>query len=296
VYPFGGGDLISALVAFPDAREITTLSLEHGGDPRRIRSLSPEELKDSLGALSVEIGGMLSVSNNTSKNMSEAHTNLLPAQLSSFLIGLAVHGYEPVSVRYFALEEGGDIRYLSEAEIAAMDDERARQLKYDWAKPNFSPAFSHVELRFRPVGAGPTAPVRVHRHIAANLANSHLKKQSAVLAHLEAKGRVSAMTKAASYLLWRGDFSRIRDYLLKNLAWMLSDSTGIPVRVAEKAHMKQTTYGHFSGSFLEADPDHNQEMIELWASQPHRRAPFRFGYVDAEKRAHLLITAPKSPR
>ena len=29
VYPFGGGDLGSALITFPDAREITTISLEH---------------------------------------------------------------------------------------------------------------------------------------------------------------------------------------------------------------------------------------------------------------------------
>src|SRR5262245_40006255 len=32
IYPFGGGDLLSALVTFPNAREITTISLEHAGD------------------------------------------------------------------------------------------------------------------------------------------------------------------------------------------------------------------------------------------------------------------------
>ena len=40
-------------------------------------------------------------------------------------------------------------------------------------------------------------------------------------------GEVAAITKAASYLLWRGDFSRIRDYLLDNMVWMVSDSSGI---------------------------------------------------------------------
>ena len=42
VYPFGGGDLLSALVAFPDATEITTISLEQAGDPRRLRTLTPD--------------------------------------------------------------------------------------------------------------------------------------------------------------------------------------------------------------------------------------------------------------
>ncbi len=34
VYPFGGGDLVTALVVYPDACEYTTLSLEGMGDPR----------------------------------------------------------------------------------------------------------------------------------------------------------------------------------------------------------------------------------------------------------------------
>ena len=33
VYPFGGGDLLSALTTYPDATDITTLSLELTGDP-----------------------------------------------------------------------------------------------------------------------------------------------------------------------------------------------------------------------------------------------------------------------
>lgn len=36
IYPFGGGDLVSALVVFPDATEITTISLEAPGDIRRV--------------------------------------------------------------------------------------------------------------------------------------------------------------------------------------------------------------------------------------------------------------------
>ncbi len=292
VYPFGGGDLISALVAYPDAREITTMSLEHGGDPRRIRDIGATELTESLEAFRREIGGMLSVSNNTSVNLSSAHTNLLPAQLSSFLVGLAVHDLEPVSVRYFRLEADGSIHYYDDADIKTSEDESARQLKHDWAKPNFSPAFSNVETQFRARGAGPDAPVRIHRHMAVNLANRHFPDDSPVLAHLRAKGRVVAMTKAASYLLWNGSFSRIRDYLLEHLEFMISDSTGIPPRFARRAGMVQIPYGRFTASFLDASEEHNLDFQELWAENRYRRVPFRFGYIDAEKQRHLLITRP----
>jgi hypothetical protein len=291
VYPFGGGDLISALVAYPDAREITTISLEHGGDPRRISDIGPVELSQSLQTFRAEIGGMLEVSNNTSVNMSSAHTNLLPAQLSSFLVGLAVHGFEPVSIRYFTIAADGTLRYLDDAAIVEMEQGQARQLKHDWQKPNFSAAFSNVELQFRERGAA-DAPVRVHRHIAANLADRHLPKDGPLLAHLAAKGRISAMTKAASYLLWRNDFSNIRDYLLAHMDFMISDSTGIPPMFARKAGMEQTPLGRFEQSFLNAPEQHNRDFQALWAKKPFRRLPFRFGYVDAARQAHLLITRP----
>jgi hypothetical protein len=296
VYPFGGGDLISVLVAYPDARDITTLSLEHGGDPRRIRDLGPIELEGSLRAFRIEIGGMLEVSNNTSVNMSAAHLNLLPAQLSSFLVGLAVHDFEPVSVRYFTIVADGSLRYLDDAALQSLEKLQAEQLKPDWQRPNFSTAFSSVEIQFRERGAAAGAPVRVHRHIAANLADPHLPEGGPLLAHLRAKGRVAAMTKAASYLLWRKDFSHIRDYLLGHLDFMLSDSTGIPPFYASPAGMVQIPLGRFAQSFLNAPERHNRDFQDLWAQRPYRRLPFRFGYVDAARQAHLLITRPSDAK
>src|SRR6185295_8377785 len=121
VYPFGGGDLLSALVAFPDATEITTISLELAGDPRRLRTLSPAAIERSLGALRSEIGGLISVGSNTSENLSNQQRNDLPGQVSSFLLGLVAAGYEPVSMRYFTLDDTGAIHYLSQAEIDELD-------------------------------------------------------------------------------------------------------------------------------------------------------------------------------
>jgi hypothetical protein len=296
VYPFGGGDLISALVAYPDARDVTTISLEHGGDPRRIRDLGPAELENSLRAFRLEIGGMLEVSNNTSVNLSASHLNQLPAQLSSFLVGLAVHDFEPVSVRYFTIAGDGSLRYLDDAALASLEQQQAAQLKPDWQRPNFSTAFSNVEIQFRERGAASGVPVRVHRHIAANLADAHLPEDGPLLRHLRAKGRVSAMTKAASYLLWRKDFSHIRDYLLAHMDFMLSDSTGIPPFYARQAGMVQIPLGRFQQSFLNAPERHNRDFQDLWAQRPYRRLPFRFGYVDAARQAHLLITKPSGAK
>ena len=293
VYPFGGGDLLSALVAFPDATEITTISLELAGDPRRISTLEPGALQASLAALRAEIGGLLSVGSNTSVNLSAQQRNELPGQVVSFLIALVAAGFEPVAMRYVTLDDSGAIRYLDQAAIDAVERKRGKPLKGDWVSPNFSEAFSHVEITYKRPGE---SQLRVHRHFGWNLADDYLAQHGQLVKHLETKGKVTVLVKGASYLLQRSNFSRIRNYLLANLAWMLSDSTGIAPSYAAPAGMVQETFGYYSGAFLEGGRDngHDRSFIELWRKNPRKKLPFRFGYVDAAGSAHLVITKPKS--
>ncbi len=293
VYPFGGGDLISALVAFPTATEITTISLEQSGDPRRISKLTANQLDNSLGVLRKDIGGLISVGSNTSENLSAGQRNDLPGQVSSFLMGLVAGGYEPVSMRFFTLDDAGAIHYLEQAEIDEADKKKGASLKGDWQDPAFSAAFSNVEIQYKKIG---DTVIHTHRHIGWNLGDAYLQKNPQLIKHLEKKGPVTMLTKGASYLLWRGDFSLIRNYMLDHLAWMLSDSTGIPPAYARKSKMIQETYGYYNGAFLEGAQDgrHDQAFVELWRDQKRRKLPFRFGYVDKDKQAHLVVTRPKT--
>ena len=68
---------------------------------------------------------------------------------------------------------------------------------------------------------------QVYRHILANLNDAHLAKSPGALAHLQAKGQVAGMTKAASYLLTFGEFSTMRKYIIDHVVWMVSDTTGL---------------------------------------------------------------------
>ncbi len=292
VYPFGGGDLLSALAAYPEATEYTTLSLELAGDPRRLAHLDAARLEASLGLIRSTISPLLTRDNSTTENLMKGQRGDIPGQLGFFVVALAAHGFEPVHVRYFRVEDDGRLHYLDAPEIDAGDATTARTLRGDWAPPDFAPVFANVEIAFRAAGAGEDAPLRVHRHIGADLSDPALKKAPGLLRYLEARGRVAAMTKAASYLLWRPDFSKVRGFLLGHVDFMLSDSTGLPPAVARQAGFEQETYGRFAGSFLPADPGINRQFRELWASQPERPLPFRFGYVDEKRQAHLVVTRP----
>jgi hypothetical protein len=295
VYPFGGGDLASALVTYPDAREITTISLEHAGDPTRLAKLDKRALRTALSDYRNAIEGLLALHDSTSENMRKLEVGGIPGQLSFHITGITAMGFEPVSLKFFKLEDDGTIHYYTQSEIDALAPKKARKIKEAWVDTDFSQAFNNMELTFRKAG-DPKAPLIVHRHIAWNLGDKAFKG-SALDKHLVAKGKVAAMTKAASYLLWASYFSGIRDYLLANMVWMASDSTGIPPRNAKKAGFSQTTYGTFTGAFLEdAGKETSEAMVKLWQSQPRRKLPFRYGYPDIDKHVHLMITAPEEKK
>ena len=304
VYPFGGGDLTSALVVFPDATEITTLSLEAPGDVRAIDTIKKTQLATDLDTISHDIRRLYRSAHSTTKSLQAAAYSELPGSLMFALAGLAVMNYEPVSLRYFDINEDGSLAYLSAAEldkrladmVASKNDPKQKKRfdvrKHYWLE--MESVFANVEIQFRPLGDA-KAPLRTYRHILANLDDPHQSKDDRVLDHLRKKGKVTVMTKAASFLLWFDDFSQVRDYLLKNMAWMISDASGIPPSFANPAGFEQITYGTFVGPYFIQDRNNTRaQFVKLWKTQPKRPLPFRFGYPDAEKNAHLLITRPKA--
>ncbi|MGB8930297.1 MAG: hypothetical protein WCC48_03495 [Anaeromyxobacteraceae bacterium] len=302
VYPFGGGDLINALTVYPDARDVTTLSLEHAGDPRRLPDLAnAKRLAESLDLIRATASGLLNANDSKTENLMKGQRGDIPGQLAFFMLGLAAHGYEPVQLRYFWINADGTLHYVTQADIATVEKENAKLLRAAWTAPDFSRAFSNSEIVFVKKGGDPATDRRVHRHIAFDLSDAGLKRNPGLLAYLQAKGPVAAMTKAASYLLWNDAFSAIRGYLLANMVFMVSDSTGVPPRLAKAAGFTQETWGSFSGSFLPASERINEDFRQLWSQFPKNQLRFRFGYLDSSDHYHLLVTrkaaahAPEAP-
>lgn len=286
VYPFGGGDLISALTTWPEATEITTMSLEHAGDPRRINSVDSKQLATSLALIRETSRGLLTANDSKTSNLMKGQRGELPGQLSFFLIALAAHGYEPVSMRYVRVEPDGTLHGITQKDVDELAQKDAQLLKKGWTDPDFSVAFSNVELKFQK--KGDPKDVKIHRHFAANLDDDHFGTEPGMKKHLEAKGKVVAMTKAASYLLWRPNFSTIRNYLLEHMEFMFSDSTGVPPSFAKDKGFSQNAFGTFEESFLAGNATYNADFRKLWeTAEP---LTFRYGYLDKKLHKHMLVT------
>ncbi|MCE9579148.1 MAG: hypothetical protein K8W52_38855 [Deltaproteobacteria bacterium] len=283
VYPFAGGDLSTALTVYPDADEITTLSLEPAGDARSIDGLHGKALSTALDEQRRLLRFLYTVDfSNTMDLIDSMRAGKLPGQLIFSLSALRVHGFTPVSLHYFRIEPDGTLHYLTDEEVAATGDPN----KVTAENRNYK--FSNMELRFQKAGE---SRVRVYRHIRWNLDDEHLKGDDRVIKHLAAKGKVAGMTKAASFLLSWESFSTIRNYLLDHVVWMVSDATGIPPMFAAPAGFQQETYGTFDGPHLDAGRAATVSWRGLWNGQPKRDLAFRFGYPDVHKHRHLVITS-----
>lgn len=284
-YPFGGTDLAAALVTYPDAKEYITVSLESAGDPRAIAGARGESLRRAFSEALAALAYLLGTNDSSNANARALERGIVPNQLLFSLAALTLFEGEPLSLRYFRIEADGSIHYHGAREIAALEGVKTRRLYATWVDPDATAAFRNMELIFKKKN-GVTA---VYRHLAANLDDRHFAS-SPLRRYLEGYRRIAAMTKAASYLLWRDDFSALRGYLLSRMTVMVSDSTGILPRHARAAGFEPGTYGVFNAAFLSDGGGAGAvEMRALWQSQPRRELPFRYGYSDAKAAAHLVV-------
>jgi hypothetical protein len=289
VYPFGGSDLFAALATFPFADDVTTISLEHSGDPRRLPKAGKHDLDAAMLEARNVLAAFYAAHDNTNANVHLSDRGKIPGQLVISLAAAKVFGYKPISLKFFHIDESGNLVYYSLKKIAELERVKQKRLNRAWDDPNISVAFCNMEIIYEKTVNHDGPQKFVHRHIAADLSNK-IFNGSPLEKFLNKKGRISAMTKAASYLMWRDDFSGIRNYLLKNMMIMVSDSTGILPGHAQKAGFEIKAFGNFNGAFLDDRGGAGTiEWKKLIASQPHRELPFRYGYSDIRGAKHMFI-------
>jgi hypothetical protein len=279
VYPFGGGDLVTALATFPEATELTTISLEIAGDVRGIMKTDNKRLEKELATLREHLGKLFLKAHSRTINLDIETRGAVPGEAAFTLAAMAIHGFEPITYRYFDFNDDGSLHYLTDADITKA--EKAN-------KTGRSGPFANAEIRFKKVGE---SQVRVLRHVAYDLSDANVKRFPQLMKHLDTKPKVSAMTKAASHLLWDdANFSVIRDWLMTHTDWMISDTTGVPPRIAKKNGFEQDVYGQYE--YAEPFGTVNNKDMNDFHEKFKGSAPitFRYGYPDNKSHGHIVVT------
>ncbi len=286
VYPFGGGDLVTTLATYPDATDFTTISLEIAGDLRGIIKPDAQRLTKDLATLRDHLGRLFLKAHSRTINLDIETRGVIPGEVGFTMAALTIHGFEPVAMRYFDFNDDGQIHYFTAEELEKADKAKS-------AKP-----FANAEIRFKK--AGSTEKPRILRHISFDLSDGNLKKSPGLIKFLDARassagGKVSTMTKAASHLLWDDkNFATIRDWLMTHTDWMISDTTGVPPRIAKKNGFVQDVYGLYEWPepFGTVNNEDAKAFKELYKNST--AISFRYGYPDNASHGHILVTRKES--
>lgn len=290
LYPFSGGDLISALSVFPEQRQFLHFSLEHGGPASAIRGMSPALELQARWKLVWMARNLLMAGESFSVDLKKQEQAGLPGTLPLLLVALKVHGGRITGLSYVKIKPDGSLVRYTRTELTS-GGPKAKRRSPKWKDPHFSDRFSNVELRFRLRG---DTQDRSIIHVAANLSNAGLAKRPGVARLIGRLGRHALMIKAASYLMWGSGFSTIRDTIFAHAVWGISDvSAPYPIWLMKNG-WRLEVYGRFD--CLKKKRMHASSIgwRLLFRRPKSRTLPFRFGYVDCKSQHHVVILRRKT--
>ena len=290
LYPFSGGDLLAVQSAFPTGRRFVLLSLEQGGTPDPLHRLTPAQQRNARRRFLRHARRTLQHSYSHTKDLLEPEGLRIPGLLPLILLGLRVHGGTPVGLRYFHLNKEGRVVYFTRAELAASGPwprpEKRKRWGRIYADPGYNLAYSNVELRYRLPG---DRSDRVLQHIAADISNPGLDHAAGLESFLKGLGKRALMIKAASFLLWKKRYTRIREAVTQDASLVLADSSApFPSWLRAKG-FRLRLFGNFRCPIIQTLKSQARPWIRAFGPKLRPRLSFAFGYRDCKHQNHLIL-------
>lgn len=266
-YLFGGPDLVSALAIFPEAQLYALGGLEPVGKLTNPLSLSPEELEASLAMLRQSTEVIMNFSHFITKDMkTELSASHFQGVFPIMLVFLSFTDARIDLAERLTLQRGGTLVRGEE--------------------PGGQPA---LRIVFRPSPG--QAPAQVV-YLQANVADSALQSNPAILDWLRTRGHTTGYLKAASYLMHTGGFNRVRDFLLENSRAIVQDDSGIPLSVLRSRDWQVIFFGNYTRPldiFTKYDQPALRAAYERGSAFP---LPFGFGYRWQRGESTLMLALP----
>lgn len=272
-YLFGGPDLISALALFPSAESYALGGLEPVGRLEDPLQLTEEQLLASLAALRKSTEVILNFS------------HFITADMKTELSSSAFQGVFPIMLVFLSFT---DTRIDSAERLTLREDGTLAPGESAEGQPA-------LRIVFRPT---PLAPPTEVFYFQANVADSALKENAAVLIWLAMRSPAICYLKAASYLPQSGTFSRVSEFLLHNSTAIVQDDSGIPLSVFRGQGWHVMFFGSYTKPLDIFAKNDQPELREVYAQGEAFPLPFGFGYRWQLGESTLLLALPpqEAPR
>ena len=267
-YPFGGPDGLYPLAFFPSAKRYVLVGLEPVGAVPEPEAESAEDAARDLKDMSCFLKPILQISFFRTNDMDYQleEKGVLPI-LMVFISGT---GHDILDVKKVSIDPEGEIQAWEDRDEGSV---------------------SGVKILFRKPGESRT---RELLYFSQDLTDCGLLRRPEFVTYAGSLHEPVTYLKAASYLMHKPHFSKIRSIILDNSKAVLEDDSGIPLKFFGQGRWEMGFYGTYSRPiplFIEwAQPD----MWEAFHGDfPPEPLNFGIGYRHRAGDSHLILAIRK---
>lgn len=138
---------------------------------------------------------------------------------------------------------------------------------------------------------GETSPRRLY-YFSVDLADYSLKDKREFSQFLKRLPEPATYLKAASYLMYRDRYSRIRSLILSKSAALLQDDSGIPLKEFEPSHWDLKFFGSYDHPIALFKDRFQPELVAAYHERGGEPLDFGLGYKHRAGEANLMLALP----
>ncbi|MGB3655017.1 MAG: hypothetical protein WBA41_27950, partial [Rivularia sp. (in: cyanobacteria)] len=148
-----------------------------------------------------------------------------------------------------------------------------------------------VKIAFVPQGE---SQPRTLYYFSTDLSNDGLKKHPELKQFVSKLDNPVTYLKAASYLMYNGSFSNIRDTILANSSYLLQDDSGMPLKSFDNAKWDLKFYGNYSRPIGLFRNRYQSDLRRVYTSSKDiQPLDFGIGYKFGVNQSNLMLAKTK---
>lgn len=261
VYPFAGGDFYYSHMFFPKQDTVIMVGLEPVGYLFDIDTANPVKLEKYLTNLEHSLYYPHKLGFFRTFSMEVDFTKgYLNGTIHTCLYYMAKFGYKIEYIKAFDIDEAGNT--MREVEVGTKPHKR-----------------TGIKIGFKAKdGSG---NVKELIYISGDLSDKGLtngNKNRGLYNFLNSRKQIVSFYKAASYLMHKSDFYKIRGLMTRNSKRILQDDSGVPYSILKASGFDVTVLGEYTRTIQLFRSRVQKDLKAEYAAKKPAKLPFNIGY------------------
>jgi hypothetical protein len=272
-YPFSGPDFVNVYNLFPRAKTYLLIALEPVGE---LPEFSNRSEPNFFAGLQRSLYDLLQLDFfKTNQMKASISKSELKGTLPVLLFFLAREKARVLDIQYWVMKPDGTI-----VESPATGP-RER-----------SAGIPGVRIVF--TSPGETSPQTLY-YFQFDLGNGSLGRNQQFVSFLKSFGPMTSFTKAASYLMFKGHFSAIRQFILDQSLYVLQGDSGIPLKHFDPEDWNLRFYGTYTCPISLFSNCYQADMANRYKrGEDIQPLPFGIDYRHRARTSNLMLATKKA--